>query len=183
MDQLAAFIDHARSKGMDHATIRMLLLSAGWKERDIARGLTAQALDVPVPTPRDVGGAREAFLHLLSAAALYTSVSYGLTLVFSFINLRWPDQATTPYAQLQSEAERGIVPVAMAAVFVAFPLLVWLSSTLIREMRVSPDKARSPLRRQLTYLTLFLAALMMAVDLNRPTSPWFEGFSGRCSRS
>lgn len=165
MDPLATFIDHARSKGMDHATIRMLLLSAGWKERDIARALTAQALELPVPTPPDVGGAREAFLHLLSAAALYTSVSYALTLVFSFINLKWPDPATTPYAQLQSEADREIIPVAIASVLVAFPLLVWISSILVREMRQAPDKARSPARRWLTHLTLFLAAFMMAIDL------------------
>ena len=67
---LGTFIDHARQKGMDHATIRMLLLSAGWKEKEIARALTAQALDIPVPTPPDVGGAREAYLHLVAFAAL-----------------------------------------------------------------------------------------------------------------
>jgi hypothetical protein len=163
--QLTAFIDHARTKGMDHATIRMLLLSAGWREKDIARALTAQALGVPVPTPPDVGGAREAFLHLLTSAALYTVVSYALTLIFSYIDLTLPDLATTPYAQLQSEADREVIPVAMAAVFVAFPLLMWLSSTLVGEMRVAPDKARSPIRRWLTYLTLFLAAGMMVVDV------------------
>jgi Domain of unknown function (DUF5671) len=163
--QLAAFIDHARTKGMDHATIRMLLLSAGWKEKDIARALTAQALDIPMPTPPDVGGAREAFLHLLTFAALYTAIGYALTLLFSYIDLKLPDLATTPYAQLQSEADRAVIPVAMAAVFVAFPLLIWLSSTLVREMRATPDKARSSVRRWLTYLTLFLAAGMMAVDV------------------
>jgi hypothetical protein len=162
---LAAFIDHARTKGMDHATIRMLLLSAGWKEKDIARALTAQALDVPIPTPPDMGGARETFLHLLTCAALYTAVSYALTLIFSYIELQLPDLATTPYGQLQSEADRAVIPVAMAAVFVAFPLLVWLSSTLVREMKTSPDKARSSVRRWLTYLTLFLAAGLMVVDV------------------
>jgi hypothetical protein len=163
--QLAAFIEHARTRGMDHATIRMLLLSAGWKEKDIAHALTAQALDLPVPTPPDVGGAREAFLHLLTAAALYTAVSYALTLVFSYVDLMLPDLATTPYAQLQPEADRAVIPVAMAAVFVSFPLLIWLSSTLVREMKAAPDKARSPIRRWLTYLTLFLAAGMMVVDV------------------
>lgn len=162
---LAAFIEHARTKGMDHATIRMLLLSAGWKEKDIARALTAQALDLPVPTPPDVGGAREVFLHLLTSAALYMAVSYALTLIFSYIDLKVPDLATTPYAQLQSEAERAVIPVAMAAVFVAFPLLMWLSSTLVGEMKASPDKARSPVRRWLTYLTLLLATGLMVVDV------------------
>jgi hypothetical protein len=45
-DPLGAFLDHARSKGMDHATIRMLLLSAGWKEKEIARALTEHSLDM-----------------------------------------------------------------------------------------------------------------------------------------
>jgi len=31
-EKLIRFVDHARDKGMDHATIRHLLLSAGWKE-------------------------------------------------------------------------------------------------------------------------------------------------------
>jgi len=163
--QLSAFIDHARTKGMDHATIRMLLLSAGWKEKDIARALTAQALDLPVPTPPDLGGAREAFLHLLTSAALYTAISYALTLIFSYVDLKLPDVAMTPYAQQQTEFSRGLIPVAMAAVFVAFPLLIWLSSILVREIRATPDKARSPVRRWLTYLTLFMAAGMMFVDV------------------
>jgi hypothetical protein len=165
MDPLAAFIEHARGKGMDHATIRMLLLSAGWKERDIARGLTAQALDIEVPAPPDQGSAREAFLHLLAGAALYTSISYGLILIFSFINLVWADPLITTYAQLQSEANREVIPEAMAGLLVAFPLLVWLSSILVREMRIAPEKAGSPVRRWLTYLTLFLAATTIVVDL------------------
>ena len=34
--ELMQFVDHARDKGMDHATIRLVLLSAGWKEKQIA---------------------------------------------------------------------------------------------------------------------------------------------------
>ena len=97
-DPLGAFLDHARSKGMDHATIRMLLLSAGWKEKEIARALTEHSLDMPVPTPPDVGGAREAFMHLIAFAALYTAVIALVALVFDFVNLVLPDQAMTEYA-------------------------------------------------------------------------------------
>lgn len=164
-EKLTQFIEHARSKGLDHATIRMLLLSAGWKEKEVSRALIAQALDVPIPTPPDVGGAREVFLYLISFAALYTFVGYALTLIFSYIDVKLPDAATTPYAQLQAEASRGAIPEAMAAVFVTFPVLLWVSRILIREMRVAPDKAASPVRRMLTYLTLFAAAMTIAIDL------------------
>ena len=166
MDQpIAAFINHARERGMDHATIRMLLLSAGWKEKDIARELTAQALDVPIPAPPDVGGARETFMHLVAFAALYAFVTYALVLVFSYIDLVLPDVATTAYGAMPSEADRAAIPGAMAGVIVAFPVLIWMSTLLAREMRVSPDKVRSPVRGWLTYLTLFLAGVTLAVDV------------------
>jgi hypothetical protein len=172
---LGAFIDHARTKGMDHATIRMLLLSAGWKEKDIARALTAQALDVPIPTPPDVGGAREVFLHLVVFAALYTFVSYALTLIFCWVDLQLPDLATTTYAQMETDQARATIPIAMAAVFVSFPLYIWLSSMLVREMKATPDRARSAIRRQLTYLTLFVAGIVMSIDLITLVAVFLQG--------
>lgn len=159
------FIDHARSKGMDHATIRMLLLSAGWKEKDIARAMTEHGLEMPIPAPPDVGGAREAFLHLVAFAALYTAVIAGVNLVFSLINLTWPDVAVTQYATGRVEFERSAIRWAIAALVVSCPVLIWLSSLLLREMRAAPDRVRSPIRRWLTYLTLFVAAVAIGVDL------------------
>ncbi len=162
---IVEFIDHARSKGMDHATIRMLLLSAGWKEKDIARAMTEHGLEMAIPAPPDVGGAREAFLHLVAFAALYTAVIAGVNLVFSLINLTWPDVAVTRYATERVEFERSAVRWAVAALVVSCPVLIWLSSLLLREMRGAPDRVRSPIRRWLTYLTLFLAAVAIGVDL------------------
>ena len=62
-EEVRDFITHARKKGMDHATIRVLLLSAGWKEREIAEALSAEGLDKPIPLPPDSGGARDAFFQ------------------------------------------------------------------------------------------------------------------------
>jgi hypothetical protein len=90
---LAAFLEHARSKGMDHGTIRMLLLSAGWKEKEVAKALAEHALEMPVPSPPDAGGARDAFLHLLTFAALYASAIAGVSLLFDYINRLLPDPA------------------------------------------------------------------------------------------
>lgn len=162
---IVEFIDHARAKGMDHATIRMLLLSAGWKEKDIARAMTEQSLDMPVPTPPDVGGAREAFLHLVVFAALYTAVGAGLSLLFSLINLALPDPAVTAYATRQVVQMRETMRWEIAAVVVSVPVLLWLSSLLVREVSAAPDRARSPIRRWLTYLTLFVAALTIGIDV------------------
>jgi hypothetical protein len=173
--QLATFIDHARTKGMDHATIRMVLLSAGWKEKDIVQALTAQALDLPVPAPPDVGGAREAFLHLVAFAALYTAVIAGLALLFDYINVLWPDAATMQYGAVRAEWVRMAIRNEISTLVVSFPILLWLSRVIVGEIRKSPDKARSPVRRWLTYLTLFVAAITLATDVIVLVSALLEG--------
>jgi uncharacterized protein DUF5671 len=162
---IVQFIEHARSKDMDHATIRMLLLSAGWKEKDISRALVEQSLDMPVPSPPDIGGAREAFMHLVAFAALYTAVVAGVSLAFSLINLFLPDPAITQYAGNVLDIERAAIRWEIAALVVSLPGLLWLSGLLVKEMRLAPEKVRSPIRRWLTYLTLFLAAISIGVDL------------------
>jgi hypothetical protein len=174
-DSLAAFIEHARSRGMDHATIRMLLLSAGWKEKEIARALSAQALDLPVPTPPDVGGAREAFLHLVAFASLYAAVIAALSLTFSYINLLIPDPAVTAFASDRRDLVRASIRWALSSLLVSVPVFLWLSTLLVREMRATPDRARSPVRRWLTYLTLFLASLALAGDVTVLVSGLLEG--------
>lgn len=162
---IVEFIEHARSKGMDHTTIRMLLISAGWKEKDIARAMTEHGLEMPIPAPPDVGGAREAFLHLVAFAALYTAAIAGVNLIFSLINLTLPDAAVTEYGGMRLEFERSAIRWAIAALIVSCPVLIWISSLLVREMRGAPERVRSPIRRWLTYLTLFLAAVAIGVDL------------------
>lgn len=159
---LERFIAHAREKGMDHATIRMLLLSAGWKEKDIAQALTAESLTMPVPMPPDSGGAREAFLHLLAFASLYTTVISLVVLFFTYIDRLFPDPAfERPYYY---DADLSTIRWSMAAIIVTFPIFLWVSRLLLREMRQSPERAWSAIRRWLTYLTLFIAAGALAGD-------------------
>ena len=160
---LAAFLEHARSRGMDPGTIRMLLLSAGWKEKDVARALAEHALDLPVPAPPDSGGARDAFLYLTAFAALYATAISGLTLLFGLLNLALPDAALEPGVEVERwrlTALRWQV----ATLLVAFPAFLVTSRLLLREMRASQERAWSAVRRWLTYLTLFVAALALGAD-------------------
>lgn len=69
-DDLTRFIDHARQKGMDHATIIELLRSSGWKDKEIAAAVAKHELDVPIPERSGIGSARDAFFHLLAFTAL-----------------------------------------------------------------------------------------------------------------
>src|SRR5437588_10000954 len=92
-EPLKTFIAHARSRGMEHGTIRVLLLSAGWRERDVVEALTEATLDMPVPMPPDTGGAREAFFHLLTFVALFTTLISLMLLIFEYIERLTPDPA------------------------------------------------------------------------------------------
>lgn len=160
---LTDFIAHARKKGMDHATIRMLLLSAGWKEKDIARAMTDESLDMAVPVPPDTGGAREAFLHLVTFAALYTTVISLVVLFFDYVNRLFPDPALEPYPSYPGDLSG--VRWSMAAIIVTYPVFLWVSRQLLEEIRVHPERAWSAIRRWLTYLTLFLASAALAGDV------------------
>lgn len=163
MTSLKAFITHARSKGMDLATIRLLLLSAGWKEKDVITAMSEESLDMPVPVPQDVGSARDAFLHLLTFTALYSSVISTLALLFTYINHLLPDPALGESALYDTDV--SYIRWLLAVLFVSFPLLAFLWRTLHREFVNNPEKLTTGVRRWLTYLTLFITACAMIGDL------------------
>jgi len=141
---------------MDHATIRMLLTGNGWKEKDIVQALTEQELTMPVPMPPDTGGAREAFLHLLTFGCLYTTVISLIVLFFTYINRLFPDVALEGLSL--REGELTGIRWSMAAVIVAFPLLLWFSRSVLRDIARNPQHAASGIRRWLTYLTMLVTA-------------------------
>lgn len=148
---------------MDHQTIRMLLLSAGWKEHDVAMAIGAEGLDISVPVPPDAGGARDAFFHLLAFAGLYTSVISFVILTFAYINRWLPDLLLERY--VTDESFRSGIRWPLAALIVAFPITLWMTRLLLREMRLHTEKQSSGVRRWLTYLTLFVAASVLTGDL------------------
>ena len=52
-----------------------------------------------------------------------------------------------------------------AAVIIALPLYLWVARRLAREVTNDPVARLSPVRRWLTYLTLFLASIALVTDL------------------
>ena len=162
-DSIGQFIAHARDKGLDHATIRMLLLSNGWKEKDIARALTQEALTMPVPLPPDTGGAREAFFHLLSFGGLYTTLISVIVLAFTYINRLFPDVALE--SSPLREGELSTIRWSMAVLIIGFPLLIFMSRAVLKDIAHHQDHAASGNRRWLTYLTLLVTAAAIAGTL------------------
>ena len=161
--KIEPFIAHARSKGMDHQTIRMLLLSSGWKEKDIASALASGTLEMSVPVPPDTGSAKDAFFHLLTFTTLYSTVISLVILAFEYIGRLFPDPAMTDY-QYSYAADVSGIRWSIAVIVVSYPLFVLLSRILHREFRVQPEKLASGVRKWLTYLTLFVTACTLLGD-------------------
>ncbi|MEK7218873.1 MAG: DUF5671 domain-containing protein, partial [Patescibacteria group bacterium] len=109
-------------------------------------------------TPKDV------FLHLLAIVMLYVSVTSILTLLFQYVNELFPDVLTAEYSY-RAGADLDLIRTASAALIVVFPVYLLVSWLLRRDITASPEKADLPVRRWLLHLTLFLAALIIIVDL------------------
>lgn len=161
--QLSDFIAHARKKGLDHQTIRMVLLSAGWKDKEITAGLVSESLDMPVPLPSDAGGAREGFFHLLTFTALYSTVISLIILAIDWISRTFPDPVFE--GGFESAYNYSGIRFSLAIVLVSFPVFVFLSRILHRECVKHPAKLSSGIRRWLTYLTLFVTACTLLGDI------------------
>lgn len=162
MNEVEQFIAHAREKGMDHATIRALLVSSGWKERDVVEALAQTTLDLPVPRPPERGGAGDAFLQLAVTSSFYTGIVALTMILFMGIDRLLPDAAEP---ESMDEFRRGTVRWSLAYLIIAFPLFLFFSSKQLAAVRRHPEAAWSVVRRVLTFLTLFFAGAALAIDL------------------
>lgn len=104
--------------------------------------------------------AKDFFINLGAIVALYTSVISLLTLLFVAIDKAYP-RVIENYSYFSSSSISW--PVATLIIF--FPIFLLLMWILEREYRVNPEKQNSAIHRWLTYITLFLAGLTVAIDL------------------
>jgi hypothetical protein len=162
--RLESFIDHARQKGMDPATIFLLLRSAGWKDKEIAEALASRELAIAIPERAGVGSARDAFLHLLAFTALYAWAIGLIFLLFTYIGFAFPDPAER-FSSYAVDAALSGMRASLATVIVSYPLFLGVWWYLLREIRIVPELAKSGLRRWLASLTLFVGAVTVMGDV------------------
>lgn len=163
--ELERFIHEALSRGQSRQAIQHALIEAGWTPEQTGNVLDAYAdvdFPVPVPRPRASLSARDAFLYLVLFTTLYLSAFHFGSLLFDLINWWLPDPADARYAVMQlGRSMRWSV----ATLIIAFPVFAWLAGRLSRDVERQPIKRLSPVRRWLTYLTLFVAAAILIGDL------------------
>jgi hypothetical protein len=161
--RLNDFIDAALRAGKSRDDISQALAAAGWSQEQISDGLRFFAdvpFPVPVPRPRAQLSARDAFLYLLMFGALYVSAYQLGSLLFAFINQAFPD----PLVRFQTQSIGRAIRWATASLIIAFPLFVWISIKLGREVSADPTRRQSAVRRWLTYLTLLIAGGVIVGD-------------------
>ena len=159
---ISGFVHDALLRGISRKDIAEALQKGGWAPKEIDASLEAfveTGLPLPVPRKRVSSSPKEAFLFLMLFAALYTAAFALGSILFDLINLSLPLPGET--AQWFIESLRyGI-----ASVVVAFPIFLLMQKVISRENLRNPGQRISPIRRWLTYLTLFVASVSIVTDL------------------
>lgn len=161
--ELELFVREALLRGQSRGAILQALAAAGWSQeqtRGVLDGYAEVDFPVPVPRPRASVSAREAFEYLVLFATLYFSAWHLGSLLFDLINHAFPDPAMG-----SRWASRDSMRFSTAAVLIAFPVFAWMAHRVARAVARQPIKRLSPVRRWLTYLTLFIAATALVGDM------------------
>jgi len=104
-------------------------------------------------TPRDV------FLQLLSVGTLYVSAVSLIALLFQYVNRLIPDPLSFDYG-IGDALRRSI-----ATIIVVFPVYVVTAWYFQKESISQPERREIKIRKWLVYLTLFVSAVTVIVDL------------------
>lgn len=106
-------------------------------------------------------GPKDVFGNLLAIVGLYVSVIAFGSLIFSLINIYFPDVLSYDYGFNARQSLRW----PLAILVVVFPLFVWWNTYLQRDFEKNPEKKELRSRKWFLYFTLFAAAIVIIGDL------------------
>lgn len=104
--------------------------------------------------------AKDVFAYLLTFVMLYLGVIDLISLLWQIIAVQFPDPASygwvNPYESMRNS---------IASLIIVWPVFLLMSRYLVSDLRRNPEKAELWVRRWLTYLTIFVAAVTIIIDL------------------
>jgi hypothetical protein len=162
-DELHDFVKDALARGVSRAEVEGVLVRAGWGATRAQAALSEFAevdFPVPVPRPRPYLDARDAFLYLVVFGTLYICAFNLGSLIYEFIDRAFPDPAFQRNVTMAAQSLRWSI----AALIVAAPVFLFVSSMVGRAIRLDPAKRGSKVRRWLTYITLAIASGVLIGD-------------------
>lgn len=97
---------------------------------------------------------------MLMVATLYASVAAFLTLIFQYVAVAFPDALGDYYPGILDTIRRS-----EAILLIVFPVYLFLSWLIGRDMASEPTLYDFKLRKWLIYFTLFVSAITIIIDL------------------
>ena len=160
---LVEFVKESLGRGIARSDIEDALIGAGWPRDQVRTALlhfADAAFPVPVPRPTISVKPREAFLYAVLFAVLFVT-AYNLgALVFGVVDLTFPHAEDIP-----AERTRDGIRWAVSLLVVGTPVFLYVARIVGRLVRSNPTARASRVRRQLTYITLFIAAAVLIGDV------------------
>ena len=172
-DQLAEFVGQALSSGKSREDIAEALGNAGWSDGETRDALAAWSeadFTPPVPRPRAYVSAKEAFAYGLFFVSLGMIVWHTAALGFELIDL-WIEDPYADWNRFDEEMLRWSI----ASLIVFVPLFLFLNLKVLAKAHQDPAHRRSAVRKWFGYITLFLSALALAIDLIIAISAFIGG--------
>lgn len=105
-------------------------------------------------------GPKDVFLNLLVIITLYVSVISFIALLSQYISYLYPDPSNFYFNNISNQ-----IRLSSAALIVVFPVFIFLSWLIGKDLAANPSKRELKSRRWLIYLTLFISAVTIIVDL------------------
>ena len=163
-DPLGRFVRDALLANRSRAEISKALEDAGWLASEINAALGQYAnvdFAPPVPVPRPQLTARDVFIYaVLFTALTYTAINL-ITLVHAILDIRMPDPTDLPYVEQRAT---GRMRWAIATLIVSAPVFLWMSYYVRARVEEDARSRQSPVRKYLTYIALFVAAMTFLGD-------------------
>ena len=117
---------------------------------------------------------KDFFFHLLAMIALYASAISFSAVVWQYINLWIPD-ALEKAQYFSADSARHIIRNSLSILIVFFPTYIATSWSLHRSYLADTSKRNLWIRKWLTYFTLFVAAIIILVDLVELINTFLNG--------
>ena len=113
---------------------------------------------------------KDFFVFIGAMAALYGSAVSLINLLFEIINALFPDPLSFSYDNFSSGMRWSI-----ASLIIVFPVYIFLSWFINKDLTLNPLKKNLGIRKWLTYLTLFVAGVAIITDLIMLISTFLGG--------
>jgi hypothetical protein len=163
-DPVGQFVRDALIADRSRADIRNALSQAGWSDHE-ANDALAEFSEVeftpPIPRPRPQFTARDVFIYAVLFTALAFAATYLINLILAILDLRLPDSADSEWVERSATRKMRW---SIAGLIVSAPVYFWMSLYTSRSIEKDEGHRRSLVRKWLTYIALFVAALTFFGD-------------------